>query len=74
MAEGDEVAEGQPLFRSTLKGHENEVTIARMAATSVLEKNKLLVRAEESEIRDYQMPLTAQLEVKEGDHVMAGTS
>lgn len=74
VAEGDEVVEGQPLFRSALKGHENEETIARMAGNVVLEKNKLLVRAEESEIRDYQMPLTAQLEVKEGDHVMAGTS
>ena len=37
-----------------------------MAGNVVLEKNRLLVRAEESEMREYHVPLTAQLEVRRG--------
>ena len=73
VKEGDHVAEGQPLFRSTLKGEEEDVTGGRMAGRVVLEKGKLVIRAEETETREYQVPLTAQVEVHEGDHVTAGT-
>ncbi|MEO5952062.1 MAG: DNA-directed RNA polymerase subunit beta' [Chloroflexia bacterium] len=73
VAEGDLVQEGQPLFRSALKGEEDDVAQARMAGRVISEKGKLIVRAEEIEVREYQVPLTSQVEVVEGQHVTAGT-
>jgi len=73
VAEGDQVQEGQPLFRSALKGEEDDVILSRMAGHVTVEKGKLVVRAEEIEVREYQVPLTSQVEVVEGQHVTAGT-
>jgi DNA-directed RNA polymerase subunit beta' len=72
--EGDHVAEGTPLFRSTMRGHTDDIAIARMAGQVILEESKkrLLLRAEEREQREYQIPHSAQLEVTDGDQVHAG--
>jgi hypothetical protein len=74
VAEGDQVDEGTPLFRSALKGQQEDVTLARMSGRVLLEpgKKRLLIRAEETETRDYAIPHSAQLEVQDGMRVTAG--
>ncbi|MBF6613671.1 MAG: DNA-directed RNA polymerase subunit beta' [Chloroflexi bacterium] len=73
VAEGDMVAEGDPLFRSPLKGHEDDVTLARVSGRVIVEsKKKLVIRAEEQEQREHLLPHNAQFEVTEGEHVNAG--
>src|SRR6478672_12965249 len=65
---------GQPLFRSTLKGHHDDVTVARISGKIVLDEKgkKLIVRNEERDVREYPIPHSAQLEVRDGEHVTAG--
>ncbi|HUP27675.1 MAG TPA: hypothetical protein VM409_04510, partial [Chloroflexia bacterium] len=74
VADGDEVEEGQPLLRSTLKGHEDDVVLARMAGKVTIntKESKLIVRTEERQQREYVVPHSAQLEVTEGERVTAG--
>ncbi len=74
VADGDQVDEGSPLFRSALKGQEEDITPARMSGKVILEtgKKRLVIRAEETETREYGIPHSAQLEVQEGQHVMPG--
>jgi DNA-directed RNA polymerase subunit beta' len=74
LAEGDQVEEGTPLFRSSLKGREEDVTLSRMSGRVLLDegKKRLLVRSEETESREYAIPHSAQLEVQDGAHVLPG--
>ncbi|MEA2574657.1 MAG: DNA-directed polymerase subunit beta [Chloroflexia bacterium] len=74
VEEGAEVQEGMPLFRSNMKGEEDDVTVARMSGTIVMEKGRkrLIVRGEDRELREYSVPHSAQFEVREGDRVSAG--
>jgi DNA-directed RNA polymerase subunit beta' len=74
VADGDEVEEGTPLFRSALKGEEDDVTMARLAGRVVVQGKTLLVRSEDTEQREYPIPHSAQLEVRDGEHVTAGTA
>jgi DNA-directed RNA polymerase subunit beta' len=74
VGEGDDVHEGQPLFRSALRGEEEQVTLARVSGRARIEEtnNRVIVRAEESQSREYVLPHTAQLEVRDGARVHAG--
>jgi DNA-directed RNA polymerase subunit beta' len=74
VADGDEVQEGQPLFRSAIRGEEEQVTVARVSGRVQVDEanNRLLVRAEERQSREYVVPHTAQLEVRDGERVHAG--
>ena len=76
VAEGDQVDEGTPLFRSAAQGpgrrchnrpHERQGHPRTNGG-----KHALVIRAEETETREYVMPHSAQLEVQEGQHVIAG--
>src|SRR5207249_159030 len=80
--EGDEVEAGAPLFRSLVKGQEEDVTAARIGGKVILDEKRagsgsrtaptLVIRSEERDEREYPIPHSAQLEVREGEHVTAG--
>jgi DNA-directed RNA polymerase subunit beta' len=72
--EGAEVEAGAPLLRSALKGKQDDVTLSRISGRVVLDEKgkKLIVRSEERDVREYPVPHSAQMEVREGDHVTAG--
>jgi DNA-directed RNA polymerase subunit beta' len=74
VGEGDDVQEGQPLFRSAVRGQEEQVTLARVNGRVRVEEknNRVVVHSEESQSREYVVPHTAQLEVRDGDRVHAG--
>jgi DNA-directed RNA polymerase subunit beta' len=74
IAIGDDIEEGMPLFRSTLKRHQDDITVARMSGTVTQGNNAktLVIRSEERDQREYMIPHSAQLEVNDGDHVTAG--
>ena len=74
VADGDNVQEGQPLFRSALKSKQDQVTQARVSGQMRVEEknNRVIVRVEESQSREYIVPHTSQLEVKDGERVHAG--
>jgi DNA-directed RNA polymerase subunit beta' len=74
VQDGGEVAAGEPLFRSTQKGHHDDVTMARISGRVVVDAKgkKLVVRNEERDVREYPIPHSSQIEVREGDHVTAG--
>src|SRR5207247_6806893 len=69
--EGDEVDAGAPLFRSVVKGQEDDVTVAHIGGKVILDEKhkKLIIRSEERDEREYPIPHSAQLEVREGEHV-----
>ncbi|MGI8586654.1 MAG: DNA-directed RNA polymerase subunit beta' [Chloroflexia bacterium] len=70
-----EIAEGAPLFRSTLAGEEDRVTTAHMSGKVLLDdKNKeLIIRNEEIDSREYAVPAASRLTVEQGQFVTAGT-
>jgi len=74
VAPGQEVREGADLFRSALKGDTNEAVQARMSGQVLVDEKKkmLMIRSEETEQREYQIPHSAQLEVRDGERVSAG--
>jgi DNA-directed RNA polymerase subunit beta' len=74
IAIGDDIEEGMPLYRSTLKGRQDDITVARMSGTVTQSDNgkTLVIRSEERDQREYMIPHSAQLEVSDGDHVTAG--
>ncbi len=74
VEDDSDVQEGMPLFRSALKGHEEDVTVARMGGKVALDgaHKRLIVRTEESEQRETVVPHSAQFEVREGERVLAG--
>ncbi len=74
VAPGQDVREGADLFRSALKGDTNEAVQARMSGQVLIDEKKkmLMIRSEETEQREYQIPHSAQLEVRDGERVSAG--
>ena len=74
VVDGADVVAGEPLFHSTLKGHQDDVTVARISGKVVVDTphKKLIIRAEERDVREYPIPHSSQIEVREGDHVSAG--
>jgi DNA-directed RNA polymerase subunit beta' len=71
---GTDVREGAGLFHSTLKGETDEIIQARMSGQLLLDEKgkRLIIRSEETEQREYQIPHSAQLEVRDGERVSAG--
>jgi len=74
VQEGVEINGGAELFRSAVKGQESDVTLARMSGRVLIDEKgkKLTIRSEEREVREYPIPHSSQLEVREGEHVTAG--
>ncbi|HEX6607456.1 MAG TPA: DNA-directed RNA polymerase subunit beta', partial [Chloroflexia bacterium] len=70
-----DVAENTPLFRSTLAGEEDNVTVAHTAGKVLIdeENNQLILRSEERDEREYQVLAGSRLTVEDGDYVTAGT-
>ena len=72
VREGEEVAEGAVLARSNVKGDEG-VVIARLSGrVSVPAENKVVIRHEEREERDYDVPAASEMRVQPGERVKAG--
>ncbi|MGA8015132.1 MAG: DNA-directed RNA polymerase subunit beta' [Candidatus Dormiibacterota bacterium] len=66
------VAEGAELIRGTDE-HGNAISIRnRAAGLAKVTKNEVTVRSTEEEAREYAVPASAELTVRDGDRVLAG--
>jgi DNA-directed RNA polymerase subunit beta' len=73
ISDGDEVKEGQPLAQtSAKKGHAAEQVLARTSGLASIEKNKIVVRFEARDEREYAVPAATNITVKDGEAVRAG--
>ncbi len=71
VREGDEVQENFPLARdNTTEG--NEVIAARLSGRISVNGTQLVIRHEEREEREYDLPHAAEILVTPGQHVQAG--
>ena len=69
---GGHVTEGTELIRG-VDEHGNEVSIrARYAGVVKVDANHVLVRSTDDDSREYAIPVSAQIKVRDGDHVSAG--
>ncbi len=72
VADGSHVAEGTELIRG-VDEHGNEVSIrARYAGAVKVDGAQVLVRSTDDDSREYPIPVSAQIKVRDGDHVSAG--
>jgi DNA-directed RNA polymerase subunit beta' len=72
VADGSHVAEGTELIRG-VDEHGNEVSIrARYAGLVKVDAKHILVRSTDDDSREYPIPVSAQIKVRDGDHVSAG--
>ena len=72
VADGSQVAEGTELIRG-VDEHGNEVSIrARYAGSVKVDAKSILVRSTDDDSREYPIPVSAQIKVRDGDHVSAG--
>jgi DNA-directed RNA polymerase subunit beta' len=72
VADGSHVAEGTELIRG-VDEHGNEVSIrARYAGNVKVDAKHILVRSTDDDSREYPIPVSAQIKVRDGDHVSAG--
>jgi DNA-directed RNA polymerase subunit beta' len=69
--DGKDVEEGEVLARSTIEGDTASIT-AGMSGKVIVSEDKLIVRAEERDEREYVVPHTARLRVENGEVVTAG--
>ncbi len=72
VEDGSHVAEGTELIRG-VDEHGNEVSIrARYAGNVKVDAKHILVRSTDDDSREYPIPVSAQIKVRDGDHVSAG--
>ena len=72
VEDGSHVAEGTELIRG-VDEHGNEVSIrARYAGSVKVDAKSILVRSTDDNSREYPIPVSAQIKVRDGDHVSAG--
>ena len=72
VEDGSHVAEGAELIRG-VDEHGNEVSIrARYAGTVKVDAKSILVRSTDDDSREYPIPVSSQIKVRDGDHVSAG--
>jgi DNA-directed RNA polymerase subunit beta' len=72
VEDGSHVAEGTELIRG-VDEHGNEVSIrARYAGAVKVDAKHILVRSTDDDSREYPIPVSAQIKVRDGDHVSAG--
>jgi DNA-directed RNA polymerase subunit beta' len=69
---GQNVNEGQELISGTAADGSAVSVKAKYAGMAKVSKDSILVRTTEEEAREYPVPASAQLKVKDGDHVQAG--
>jgi DNA-directed RNA polymerase subunit beta' len=73
ISDGDEVKEGQPLAQTSgKKSQAAEQVLARTSGVASLDKNKIVVRFEARDEREYGVPAATNINVKDGDEVQAG--
>ena len=69
---GQNVAEGDELLKGKDE-HGNETSIrSKYAGVVKVSKSEILVRTNDEETREYLIPVSAQLRVRDGDKLMAG--
>jgi DNA-directed RNA polymerase subunit beta' len=72
VADGEAAAENAELMRGTDENG-NEIAVrAKYAGVVKVGKNEILVRTSEEDTREYAVAASAQLIVRDGDHVVAG--
>ncbi|MGH7722973.1 MAG: DNA-directed RNA polymerase subunit beta' [Candidatus Dormibacteria bacterium] len=72
VATAEAVAENAELLRGSDENG-NELTVrAKYAGVAKVGKNEILIRTSEEDTREYAVPASAQLIVRDGDHVVAG--
>jgi DNA-directed RNA polymerase subunit beta' len=72
VEDGSAVAEGAPLIQGQDENGGDIVFRAKYAGVAKVAKKEVLVRTSEEEAREYPIPASSQLTVKDGDHVQAG--
>ncbi len=72
VREGDEVSDNTALARSNLADAADETIAARLNGRVSINGNQLVIRHEEREERDYDVPHAAELRVTPGQQVKAG--
>ena len=73
VEDGSHVAEGTELIRG-VDEHGNEVSIrARYAGSVKVDAKSILVRSTDDDSREYPIPVSAQIKVRDGDHVVPAT-
>ncbi len=72
VEEGDQVEEGQVLAESNLEGDTRPPIVAGVSGQVFFENGRLVVRGAEEEVREYEVPVTVRLRVREGQYIEAG--
>ncbi len=70
--DGDEVTSGQKLAESNIDGDDREPILANLAGTVFVEKDRIVIRAEDREEHEEVISHSARLRVKDGDMVEVG--
>jgi DNA-directed RNA polymerase subunit beta' len=72
VQEDDQIEAGQVLAESNVEGDDRPAVKASVSGHVVLEDGRLIVRGTDEDIREYEVPVTVRLRVREGQRVEAG--
>ncbi len=72
VQEGDSVEAGELLAESNVQGDDRPPITAGVAGQVALEEGRIVVRGVDEEVREYEVPVTVRLRVREGQRVEAG--
>jgi len=72
VQEDDQVNEGEALAQSNLEGDERPKIVSGVSGQVFLEENRIVVRGADEEVREYEVPVTVRLRVREGQRIEAG--
>ena len=72
VKEGDYIEEGQLLAETNRKNDDRPPIVAGVSGEVLVEKGQVTVRGSDEETREYEVPVTVRLRVREGQWVEAG--
>jgi DNA-directed RNA polymerase subunit beta' len=72
VQEGDQIEAGETLAESNVEGDDRPAIKAGVPGLVVLEEGRIVVRGTDEDIREYEVPVTVRLRVREGQRVEAG--
>jgi DNA-directed RNA polymerase subunit beta' len=72
VEEGDLVEEGEILAETNLEGDDRPAIEAGVSGQVFLEDGRVVVRGVDEDVREYEVPVTIRLRVREGQKVEAG--
>ena len=72
VQDGDLVEAGQTLAESNVEGDDRPAVKAGVSGHAALEDGRLVVHGTDEEFREYEVPVTVRLRVREGQRIEAG--